>query len=106
MLNTVRETGGGGAMVEDDAIIDAIRLLAETEGIFTEAAGGTTLAALKVLLERGVIPRNESIVVAITGNGHKTSDIIRDRVEAPIQVGRSFDELDAVLKSHLTSVPV
>lgn len=106
VLNTVRETGGSGAMVEDEAIVDAIRLLAETEGIFTEAAGGTTLGALKVLLERGVIPRNESIVVAITGNGHKTSDIVRDRVEAPIQVGRSFDELDAVLKSHLTSVPV
>ena len=55
VVQTVRETGGTGAAVSDDQIVDAIQLLAETEGIFTEPAGGTTLAGTIDLVERGVI---------------------------------------------------
>src|SRR5205823_4588679 len=63
VIQSVRATGGGGAAVSDEQIVDAIRLLAETEGIFTEPAGGTTLAAAIELVRRGAIPRDESIVV-------------------------------------------
>ena len=56
VLRSVRSTGGSGAMVSDDEIIDGIQLLAETEGIFTEPAGGVTVAATRKLIERGAIP--------------------------------------------------
>ena len=55
VVKVVNETGGSGAMVSDDEILDAIQLLASTEGIFTEPAGGTTVAATRVLIQRGVI---------------------------------------------------
>ena len=97
VLNTVRASGGAGAMVEDEQILSAIHLLAETEGIFTEPAGGTTLAATMQLLDRGVISRDDSIVVCITGNGYKTSEVVRDRVVRPVQLGRSLQEFDAFL---------
>ena len=78
VVKTVRETGGSGATATDAQIIDAIHLLARTEGIFTEPAGGTTLAATISLVERGVIPKDESVVVCITGNGYKTSAVMAD----------------------------
>ena len=81
VVKVVKETGGTGAMVSDEEILDAIQLLASTEGIFTEPAGGTTLAATRALMQRGVIKPNESVVVCITGNGYKTAEVMRDRVE-------------------------
>ena len=101
VIKVVKETGGSGAMVSDDEILDAIGLLARTEGIFTEPAGGTTLAATRVLIRRGVIRPNESVVVCITGNGYKTAEIMRDRVVSPTQIGRSLAEFDRVIGSHL-----
>ena len=76
VLRTVRNTGGSGAVATDPEILAAIRLLARTEGIFTEPAGGTTLAATIKLVKNGVIPKNESVVLCITGNGYKTSDVM------------------------------
>jgi threonine synthase len=101
VIRVVKETGASGAMVSDDEILDAVRLLARTEGIFTEAAGGTTLAATKVLVERGVIARGESVVVCITGNGFKTADVMFDRVAKPTQIGRSLSDFDRVLGSQI-----
>ena len=75
----MRSTGGTGAMVTDDEIIAGIQLLAETEGIFTEPAGGVTVAATKKLIERGTLPRDESIVICITGNGYKTVEVLNGR---------------------------
>src|SRR6185295_5351593 len=71
VLQTVRDTGGSGTAVSDVEIVEAIRLLAETEGIFTEPAGGTTLAGTIDLIRRGVIGGDESVVVCVTGNGYK-----------------------------------
>ena len=102
VIRVVNETGGAGAMVSDDEILDAIELLARTEGIFTEPAGGTTLAATRVLIKRGVIKPHESVVVCITGNGYKTAEVVRDRVAAPIQIGRSLAEFDRVIGPRLT----
>jgi threonine synthase len=97
VLQTVRASGGWGAMVSDEAIVGAIQLLAETEGIFTEPAGGTTLAAAIELVERGVIPRDESIVVCVTGNGYKTTEVVQGRVVQPITIGKSLRDFEAVL---------
>jgi threonine synthase len=96
----VRSTGGSGVAVPDEKIIDAIQLLAETEGIFTEPAGGTTLGGAIDLIERGVIPRDDSIVVCVTGNGYKTSEAVSDRMATPVHLGRAFKEFEAWWESR------
>src|SRR5262245_57464551 len=101
VVKVVKDTGGSGAMVSDEQILDAIHLLATTEGIFTEPAGGTTLAATRELVKRGVIKSNESVVVCITGNGYKTAEVVRDRVAAPTNIGRSLADFDRVVGSRL-----
>jgi threonine synthase len=98
VLRTVRGSGGSGVAVSDDSILDAIQLLAETEGIFTEPAGGTTLAATQTLIERGDIPREESIVVCITGNGYKTAESLIGRVVEPVTMGRALREFEEYLE--------
>ncbi len=95
VLQTIRETGGSGAAVTDEQIIEAIQLLAETEGIFTEPAGGTTLAATIDLIRRGVIAPDESVVVCVTGNGYKTGEVVQDRLMPPVRLGRAFKEFEA-----------
>ena len=90
VIQAVRSTGGSGAAVTDAEIVDAITVLAETEGIFTEPAGGTTLAAAISLVQSGTIPRDESLVVCITGNGYKTSEVIAGKVVKPIMLPRAF----------------
>jgi threonine synthase len=98
VIKVVNETGGSGAMASDSAILEAVQLLAETEGIFTEPAGGTTLAATKALIERGVIRRDESVVICITGNGYKTADVMLGRVAQPTQIGRALSDFERSLK--------
>ena len=95
VLQSVRSTGGSAAAVRDDQIVDAIRLLAETEGIFTEPAGGTTLAATIELVRRGVIGRDEPIVVCITGNGYKTTEAVAEALPPPVRLSRSFKDFEA-----------
>jgi threonine synthase len=95
VLRSVRATGGSGAMVTDDEVIQGIQLLAETEGIFTEPAGGVTVAATRQLIERGAIPRDESIVICITGNGYKTIEVLAGHGVEPIRIGRSLADFEA-----------
>jgi threonine synthase len=94
VVKVIKETGGAGAKVSDEEILNAVQLLASTEGIFTEPAGGTTLAATQALIKRGVIKPHESVVVCITGNGYKTAEVMRDRVAAPVQIGRSLADFE------------
>jgi threonine synthase len=94
VLKAVRETGGWGEAVTDAEIVDAIRLLARTEGIFTEPAGGTTVAVTKKLVEQGRIPRDESIVVCVTGNGYKTLEAVDGAVEQPFTIGSRLSDFD------------
>jgi threonine synthase len=96
VLRSVRSTGGSGAMVTDDELIAGVQLLAETEGIFTEPAGGVTVAATRKLIERGAIPRDESIVICVTGNGYKTAEVMNGRGVEPIRIGRSLAEFEAI----------
>jgi threonine synthase len=102
VVRVVKETGGAGAMVSDEEILDAIDLLARTEGMFTEPAGGTTLAATRVLIERGVIQPDESVVICITGNGYKTAEVMRDRVAEPTRIGRSLADFERQIGSRIT----
>jgi threonine synthase len=97
VVKVVKETGGTGAMVTDEEILDAIQLLASTEGIFTEPAGGTTLAATRALVRRGVIKPNESVVVCITGNGYKTAEVMQDRVEQAVRIGRKLSDFERIV---------
>jgi threonine synthase len=103
VVRVVKETRGSGAMVSDAEILDAIQLLARTEGIFTEPAGGTTLAATRALVRKGVIGRDDSVVVCITGNGYKTVDVMIDHVQRPTRIGRSLAEFERVLGSRIES---
>jgi threonine synthase len=100
VLQTVRGTGGTGTAVSDVQIVEAIRLLAETEGIFTEPAGGTTLAGAIDLVSRGVIGRNESVVVCVTGNGYKTTEAVSDQLAEPVRLSRAFKEFEAWWESR------
>ena len=62
-----------------------------------EPAGGVTVAATRKLIERGVLPPDESIVICITGNGYKTLEVVAGRGDEPIHVGRSLAEFEAAL---------
>jgi threonine synthase len=105
VLRSVRATGGSGAAVGEEEIVAGIQLLAETEGIFTEPAGGVTVAATKQLIERGVLPRDESIVIGVTGNGFKTIDVLTGRGVEPSRIGRSFAEFEALQEGIAAARP-
>jgi threonine synthase len=81
-LDLARRTGGSIESVSDDEIRDGIKLLAQTTGIFTEAAGGVTIAVLAKLAERGEIDPDERVVAYLTGEGLKTLDCARGTFEA------------------------
>ncbi|MHB2021370.1 MAG: threonine synthase [Candidatus Xenobia bacterium] len=96
-LHAIRESGGWAAAASDDEIIAAIRLLARTEGIFTEPAGGTTLAAAIKLIKSGRIPADESICVCITGNGLKSIEAVHEGVDEIPVIGPKIGDLEALL---------
>jgi threonine synthase len=101
VIQSVKATGGSGSAVTDAEIVGAIRLLAETEGIFTEPAGGTTLAAAIDLVKRGVIPPDESIVVCVTGNGYKTAEVVADHLTPPVRLSRAFKDFEGWYDSRV-----
>ena len=96
-LEIVRRTGGAVAAATDDEIVDGIRLLARTEGVFAETAGGVTIATLAKLVTEGVVRSDETVVAYVTGNGLKTVEALVDRVETTATVRPSLDAaLDAL----------
>jgi threonine synthase len=96
----VKQSGGWGESATDAEIVDAIKLLAKTEGIWTEPAGGATLAAAIKLIQSGRIPRDESIVVGITGNGLKTLETLDGELPECEPIAASIDEFDRRLNGH------
>jgi threonine synthase len=94
VLQAVRESGGWGESATDAEILDGIKLLAQTEGIFTEPAGGTEVAVTKKLIENGRIPRDESVVISITGNGYKTLEAVARSVETPFSINATLENFD------------
>jgi threonine synthase len=99
-LELARGTGGSIDSVSDDEIRDAIRLLAETTGIFTETAGGVTVGVLAKLAERGAIASGERVVVYITGEGLKTLDATRDRFEM-LEIDPSLESFEAGVQQEV-----
>ena len=97
VLKIVRETGGGIDEATDAEIAAGVRLLASTEGIFAETAGGVTIAVLKKLAESGVIKRSERVVAYITGNGLKTPQAIAPLLGSAPVIRPTLDAFDAYL---------
>lgn len=85
-LKTMAATDGGAASVSDDEVVEGIQLLAQTEGVFAETAGGVTIAGLRQAIEREIIDPEESTVAFITGGGLKTADAVEPHVTRPIPV--------------------
>src|SRR5690606_4963036 len=85
-LKQMQETGGGAEMVSDPEVVEGIKLLAETEGIFAETAGGVTIGCLKKMVESGFIKRDEETVAVISGGGLKTIEAVVDEVAEPLHV--------------------
>ncbi len=98
-VKAIKESGGWAEDVSDNEIIEAMKLLAETEGIFTETAGGVTLGVTKKLIEQGRIPKDESIVLSITGNGLKTQESLYGKISEPIVIEAKIAEFDNLLNS-------
>src|SRR5437764_706168 len=95
-LELARRSGGAIDSVTDDEIRDGIRLLAETTGIFTETAGGTTTATLAKLADRGDIGPDERVVLVITGEGLKTLDAVRGTFES-YEIAPSYDAFESAV---------
>jgi threonine synthase len=94
----VKESGGFGADVSDMEIIEAIKLLARTEGIFAETAGGVTLASAMKLIESGHIDKDAVTVLCITGNGLKTKEAIIGHTGEPHHIDPNLKSFEATLE--------
>ncbi len=94
----VKESGGFGEDVSDQEIIDAIKLLARSEGIFAETAGGVTLAATIKLIKAGYISKESLTVICITGNGLKTQEALAGHTVEPYYIKPNLASFEEVLK--------
>src|SRR5262249_43955833 len=97
-IKVMRETGGWGEDVTDAEIAEGMALLAKTEGIFAETAGGVTVAVARKLIEQGRIPRDEEVVLCVTGNGLKTQDAVAEVLERPAVIGPSLSEFEPLVE--------
>ncbi len=91
VLDVARRTGGAIEDVSDEEVVDGIQLLARTEGIFTETAGGVTVATLKKLIETGQLDPDAETVIINSGDGLKTLDAVADRVGPKVTIPASYD---------------
>ncbi|MFM7425281.1 MAG: threonine synthase [Elainella sp.] len=101
-LDIAHKTNGNIESVNDQEIVEGIKLLAETEGIFTETAGGTTIAVLKKLVEAGKINPDETTVVYITGNGLKTQEAVQGYIGEPLTIEPKLESFERALERAQT----
>ncbi len=104
-IDAMRESGGTGESVTDEEIIEGIKLLARTEGIFTETAGGVTVATAKKLIEQGAISKKESCVICITGNGLKTQEAVNDHIGKPYRIKPTLDSFQKTIRNEAKIKP-
>ena len=100
-IRSMKETGGSCEDCTDEEIVEGIKLLAETTGIFAETAGGVTVACARKLIASGQIPKNESAVLCITGHGLKTQEAIVGKVGEPRVIGPSLREFEALVADEV-----
>jgi threonine synthase len=96
-IQTARSTGGSIDACTEAEVLEGVRLLAETEGVFTETAGGVTIAVMKRLVESGVVRRDEETVALVTGNGYKTIEALEGTIEPSFHVAPDLDEFLAAI---------
>ena len=97
----MKNTGGWGEDVSDAEIIDGMKLLATTEGIFAETAGGVTVAVTQKLIEQGRIPRDQEVVICITGNGLKTQESLEDKLLRPAIIRPTLAAFEGLREKNL-----
>ena len=100
-MKLIRDSGGWAEDVSDPEIVDAIKLLAETEGIFTETAGGVTVGVTRKLFAQNRIKPEETTVICITGNGLKTTDAIAAEFPATEAIAPRLEAFEAYLDAQL-----
>jgi threonine synthase len=96
-LEAIRRSGGSCAAVTDDEILDGIRLLARTEGIFAETAGGVTIATLAKLAAQGQVRRDECVVALVTGHGLKTVEALSGSVGPTARIAATLSGFEQAL---------
>jgi len=97
-LKTTAESGGAMDAVTDEEIVESIKLLAQTEGIFAETAGGVTIGVLRKLVKQGLIKKSDVTVAYITGNGLKTQEAVIDAVGRPVRIQPSLVNFQETFK--------
>jgi threonine synthase len=102
-IKLIRESGGWAEDISDREIVEAIKLLAETEGIFTETAGGVTAGVTQKLIAQNRIKPDETTVVCITGNGLKTTDAIAAEFPATEAIAPRLDAFEALLDQQFAA---
>ena len=102
-IRAMKDTGGYAEDCTDEEVIAGIRLLAEQEGIFAETAGGVTVACAQMLIDSGQIPRDESIVLSITGHGLKTSEAVTGHCGSHRLINPSLREFETLLADELAN---
>jgi threonine synthase len=105
-IRTIKHSGGWSEDVSDPEVIDSIRLLAETEGIFTETAGGVTVGTAAKLYRQDRILPEETTVLCITGNGLKTTDVLAGVFETQRAIAPKLAEFEKYLTETLDTVEV
>jgi threonine synthase len=98
-LEVVKKTNGYAEVASDEDIVEGIKLLASTEGIFTETAGGTVVAVAKKLIQNGIIPKDEEILLCITGNGLKTQEAVINSIKETIKIKPNLESFESAIKN-------
>ena len=98
-IQTMQKSKGWGEDVTDDEIVSGIKVLAEDEGIFTETAGGVTVAVTKKLVQQGRIKKDDLTVISITGNGLKTQEAIENHLIKPLVINAKLSEFEKTVNT-------
>ncbi len=104
-LKVMSQSGGEGVAVSDDEVVEGIKLLAETEGIFAETAGGVVIAGLRRLVEKGLIDPEELVVAFITGAGLKTQEAVAPRLKPALAVQPNIASFENAFSEQASALP-
>lgn len=104
-LKVMSQTRGQGVAVSDDEVVEGIKLLAETEGIFAETAGGVVIAGLRRLVEQGLIDSEELVVAFITGAGLKTQEAVAPRLKPALAVQPNIASFENAFSEQASALP-